>query len=374
MRVRRDHWRDQVPLICFVRLSVLWRERAHLATIQPRFWPRLLLILATSLAIAPLNGLQQLLYGRRIRATAVHPRPIFVLGHWRSGTTHLHNLLALDPRFAVVTNQQCITPEASLVGGRWLRRLMGLLLRQERPMDRMAWSPDLPQEEETAVAKSAPVSIHAAFQFPTQALELFERRVLQEPAGYAAALLRVLRIATLHGGGRPLVLKSPSHTAQIPLLLRLFPEARFVFLHRDPWAVYASTLHVHARVLPRTALEPYSRPCIQANVLALYRRLMGSYLRERQHIPAGQLVEIAYADLDADPLTTLERLYAALDLGPFEPQRQRVATYVDQQSGHRRNRLQLSAADRELVSAHWAFAVEAFGYGRAALAGAGHAR
>jgi hypothetical protein len=157
-------------------------------------------------------------------------------------------------------------------------------------------------------------------------------------------------------------------------LLRLFPEARFVFLHRDPWAVYASTLHVHARVLPRTALEPYSRPCIQANVLALYRRLMGSYLRERQHIPAGQLVEIAYADLDADPLTTLERLYAALDLGPFEPQRQRVATYVDQQSGHRRNRLQLSAADRELVSAHWAFAVEAFGYGRAALAGAGHAR
>jgi hypothetical protein len=186
MRVRRDHWRDQVPLICFVRLSVLWRERAHLATIQPRFWPRLLLILATSLAIAPLNGLQQLLYGRRIRATAVHPRPIFVL--------------------------------------------------------------------------------------------------------------------------------------------------------------------------------------------ALYRRLMGSYLRERQHIPAGQLVEIAYAELDTDPLTTLERLYAALDLGPFEPQRQRVATYVDQQSGHRRNRLQLSAADRELVSAHWAFAVEAFGYGRAALAGAGHAR
>jgi hypothetical protein len=171
MRVRRDHWRDQIPLICFVRLSVLWSERAHLATIQPRFWPRLLLILATSLAIAPLNGLQQLLYGRRIRATAVHPRPIFVL--------------------------------------------------------------------------------------------------------------------------------------------------------------------------------------------ALYRRLMGSYLRERQHIPAGQLVEIAYA---------------ALDLGPFEPQRQRVAASVHQQRGHRRNRLQLSATDRELVSAHWGFAVEALGYGRAALAGAGHAR
>jgi hypothetical protein len=108
-------------------------------------------------------------------------------------------------------------------------------------------------------------------------------------------------------------------------------------------------------------------------VLALYRRLIGSYLRERQRIPTGQLVEIGYADLDADPLTTLERLYAALDLGPFEPQRQRVAAYVDEQRGHRRNRLQLSTADRELVSAHWAFAFEAFGYGRAALAGAGHA-
>jgi hypothetical protein len=101
------------------------------------------------------------------------------------GTTHLHNMVALDSRFAVVTNQQGITPEAFLVGGRWLRRFMGLLVRPERPMDRMAWSPNSPQEEETAVAKSASVGIHAAVQLPAQAQGLQSRATLAW-AGHAS--------------------------------------------------------------------------------------------------------------------------------------------------------------------------------------------
>ena len=55
--------------------------------------------IATSPTTDPLHPLR-LLFGRRISRQPLHPEPVFILGHPRTGTTHLHNLLALDPAFA----------------------------------------------------------------------------------------------------------------------------------------------------------------------------------------------------------------------------------------------------------------------------------
>jgi omega-hydroxy-beta-dihydromenaquinone-9 sulfotransferase len=57
-----------------------------------------------------LGLLQSAIYGTRLRAVNVEHDPIFVLGHWRSGTTHLHELLALDNRLACPTVFECGAP------------------------------------------------------------------------------------------------------------------------------------------------------------------------------------------------------------------------------------------------------------------------
>ncbi len=68
-------------------------------------------------------------YGGRIARAAIQP-PIVVLGHWRSGITHLHNLLALDERFAAPRYSQVLIPDTFLTGEHLFCQTAERLLRR----------------------------------------------------------------------------------------------------------------------------------------------------------------------------------------------------------------------------------------------------
>ena len=61
------------------------------------------------------NGLQKLIWYRRVRRTEIKQPPLFIIGHWRSGTTWLHELLALDDRFTYPTTYVCFNPNRFLL-------------------------------------------------------------------------------------------------------------------------------------------------------------------------------------------------------------------------------------------------------------------
>jgi hypothetical protein len=117
---------------------------------------------AVSVTLAAANNsllglLQSAIYGARLRNTEIEHDPIFVLGHWRSGTTHLHELLALDDRFAFPTSFECFAPHHCLVTDRVYPKLFSWLLPGKRVMDDMALGFGRPQEDELAlVALGAP--------------------------------------------------------------------------------------------------------------------------------------------------------------------------------------------------------------------------
>src|SRR5262249_51044992 len=148
------------------------------------------------------------------------------------------------------------TPDCSWGAERWLKPLLARIVPVERPMDNMVWPVDAPQEDEIPLAKLTPYSFYMRSLFPMESADLFRRYVLLEgaPAGLVgestAKYRRILQVATLSAGGRRLVLKNPVNTARIRLLRALFPDAKFVHIVRDPYQVFASTLHLHTRVLP----------------------------------------------------------------------------------------------------------------------------
>ena len=74
-------------------------------TIHWRFWHVVVVGMVVCLIHSILGAIQKLVYGRRIRRTTLRP-PIFILGHWRTGTTLLHELLSLDPRHGYPTSYQ----------------------------------------------------------------------------------------------------------------------------------------------------------------------------------------------------------------------------------------------------------------------------
>ena len=360
--------RYQLTFNSFIRptnILNLWR---HLPEISLRYWPRALLIIATSLLSQPLRFLEAACYRRRIARTQIDQSPVFIIGHWRSGTTHLHNLFAQDPALGWVSMYQAIAPDNSLIGGKWLKRLLGWVLPTHRPMDNMVWPIDSPQEEEVALGKTTAYSFYSQFMFPRWARSFFDRYVMlrgvpdRVVAEVKARYLRVLRIATIHARGRRLVLKNPVNTARIRLLLELFPDAKFVHIHRSPYEVYASTRNLHRSITRFTTLQSLDGSIVADTVYALYEEMMRQFFTDRTLIPRGNLAEVRFDDLERDPLGEMSRLYQELSLPGFAEAEPFLRQYVSSQTGYRKNRFTLSPVEREQIARQWMFAFAELGY------------
>ena len=125
--------------------------RRHFGEIEWLYYAHRVLFLVSISLFHSLVGLfENLLYSRRVESQDVHPEPVFILGHPRTGTTHLHNLLALDGnRFGYCTTFQAGFPSTFLILERF-SWLLSPLMDKTRPMDQMKLSFELPQEDEIA--------------------------------------------------------------------------------------------------------------------------------------------------------------------------------------------------------------------------------
>lgn len=365
-----DDLRYQLGLLSFIRPEVLLRQTRRLPSIWWRRLPRVGAIAAGGAAGTPLRLAAR---GRAKDLPEPSEAPVFIIGHWRSGTTHLHNLMANDPQFAALRMYQALAPDAAATSIGWLESALGRVMPLQRPMDAMVWPMTAPQEEEIPLAKLTPNSWYTQFLFPQDAVATFERCVLAaNPGGdqrvraeIETHLRRLYAVASARDGGRPLLSKNPVHTARVGLLRAMYPQARFVFIHRDPYEVFASTMNLHRRILRLTALQRYDDADIEANVLALYRLVMTQYLDDIHAVPAAQRMEVAYADLDRDPANVVARIYDRLDIGGHDNAAAAISAYVETQVGYRKNRFApISQRLVERIDRAWGFAFDRWGYER----------
>ena len=341
--------------------------------IDRAFVPRALFVCLTTLLTSPLRLVEQMRYGRRIRRTAIHPAPIFIIGHWRSGTTHLHNLLCQDENLGSLTTFQAMAPGFCLVGDGAVKRFFARVAASRYPtrlIDNVPLAFDAPQEDEFALANLSPYSFVHTFSLPRQAEEIFERSVLfdglsqRDRDRWVDAYMTILQTATLTSGGSRLVVKNCAHTARIQTLLEIFPNAKFVHIHRDPYEIFVSTLHTHRTVLLRSQLQEIEPERVEAHVLWFYDRLMRRFLADRSSIPAGNLVEVRFEDLETAPLEQLRRVYGELDLPGFVDAEPRFRSYLNSVAGYRKNVYELDGDVIAKVNEHWAFAFKEWDYDR----------
>ena len=125
--------------------------RNHFA-VSPARLPFTMLGFVTSVLNSILNLVQTLIFARRIRACVLEEPPIFIIGHWRTGTTFLHELLMIDERFTAPTTLECFAPADCLILYQLLRHLFNFALPPRRPMDNMPVGWDRPQEDEFALS------------------------------------------------------------------------------------------------------------------------------------------------------------------------------------------------------------------------------
>ncbi|MBI4515548.1 MAG: sulfotransferase [Deltaproteobacteria bacterium] len=341
--------------------------------IEREYLPRLLAVSLSTLLTSPLRLYESVRYGRLVDRTAIHPAPIFILGHWRTGTTHLHNLLCQDRQFGYISTFQAMAPGFCLGGEHRLKSWLARKAQKDHPtreIDNMPLDLDAPQEESFALANMTPYAWLHLYTLPQQAAEIFDKYGLlhnlsaAERAEWKRAYLTLLRKATLRSGGKPLVLKDPANSGRVRVLLELFPQAKFIHICRDPYRVLPSMKGVYKVVLPKAQLQHISPQQIEALVLHFYEQLMCKYLAEKSLIPAGHLVEVKYEELEAAPLEQLRRIYDGLHLPGFAAAEPALRAYSDAVTNFQKNTYRVDDAVIDKVNRHWKFALQEWGYPR----------
>lgn len=262
------------------------------------------------------------------------PAPIFIIGHWRSGTTHLANLLSRSPAFGILSPMDVGLPAEALGLARAARPFVEQFFPRTRLIDGIALANDLPQEDELALANLSTLSSNHGIYFPNRLRREFDRALFGDGVGarelgrWSRALLRFVGKMTLAAGNRPLLIRNPASSTRIGLLLGLWPDARFIHIHRHPAEVYASSVRMITTLVRELSL---GRP--DADVAGLvrhvYPRLMTRLMRDSAGLPPDRFVEIRHDSLRRQPLDELERVHRTLSLPGFDAALPRFAAYLD---------------------------------------------
>ncbi|WP_202617322.1 sulfotransferase family protein [Roseimaritima sediminicola] len=344
------------------RLLAENRWRAH-----PSRWA----MVGTVSMAAPFNDslwlLQQALYGRRLRNAELVAPPLFILGHWRSGTTLLHELVNKDPRLGCPSTYQCFAPHHFLVSEWFFRTFASWLLPSKRPMDNMEAGWDRPQEDEFALMNLGAPSPYRRIAFPNnpppdlQYLDWTDIDPQQEQQW--VDYLRRFLLAVSYRSERRVVLKSPTHTGRIGVLSRAFPGAKFLHITRDPRSLFPSTCRLWQSLDQVQAFQVPDPEPLEAYVIECFRRMYTGFHRDVDALSSDQIVHVRYEDLVADPVATLEHIYDALQLDDFAAVRPELQAWADNQHReYKTNRHHLPAETEARIKTEWADYFERYGY------------
>lgn len=311
--------------------------------IDLRHLPQASLITLFVIATLPVRLLETLRFGAAVRRHRLQESPVFIVGHWRSGTTNTHNHFLQDPQFASVTLLHCAIPSGFLTWG-WLARLiMNRRLPKSRPMDEVPLGIDEPMSEDFALAGLTHMSHYLNYFFPRIAERTFRETVLFENvsqhdiAHWGNAFDFLLRKVSYASGGRRLLLKNPPNIGRIPEVLKRYPDAKFIHVCRDPWLVHASTMKLMERFVQQMSFQSCSSEQIEEFVSVRYGLIMNRWLQDRHLIPAENLIEIRHEDMTSDAMPILERVYNQFGLRGWDQVRPRMQAYIASLAGYRNN-------------------------------------
>jgi omega-hydroxy-beta-dihydromenaquinone-9 sulfotransferase len=345
-----------VRLLFRNRLAISWSR-----------WHIVLMVSVSSLHHSALGIVERLCFGFRIARARVHPAPVFILGHWRSGTTLLHELFACDRQLACPSTYDCFSPLHFLLTRRWAPRLLRWTLPDRRPMDNMAVGFDRPQEDEFALCLLGQPSPLAHVAFPNRiGPEAAELDVARLPRATQLRWMRVFyrflqRLSLVHGEV-PFMLKSPPHMMRIRLIVELFPNARFIFISRDPYDLFPSTLYLWRTMYAHHSLQEPDWSGLQERILATYEIMHDRFEADRALIAPGRLHQVRFEDLVEAPLTVMSIAYAKLGLGGFDQARAGMERYLATVKDYRGNQLPITEKERAIISVRWRRIFAAQGY------------
>lgn len=334
-------------------LKILFKNKINLT-----YYKDILRLFKVSIFSSIYSIIDRLRYHNQIAKQKITEPPIFIIGHWRSGTTYLQKLLIKDKQFTSPTFFQCAFPLGFISAEKHLKPVIKNTLPATRIFDTMPFGVDEPFDDEFALLKLTSSSIMLHFVFPE--VSSFKKEDKFNTKSWSDSFRFFAKKITWATGKR-IIFKSPINTLRVKELITLFPNAKFIYVHRNPEDVFVSSLFQAEKLFKHNKLHK-NKTNVREFILSRYMVLLEEYEKSRQLIPDSQLIEIGFELLETSPVKTAQSIYDGLEIKGFEIALPEIENYLEMNRNYRKNTYKISEDDQALVNDRWSKAYELFGY------------
>ena len=320
----------------------------------------------------PFELLQYLIFGQRIKKTIISKDPVFILGHYRSGTTYLQKLMVSNKRFGYMTNYDSLFPNSNLLFGNRMQHVFQRLIhlfKIKNPFfhNSIVFLSEVCEEDDYLMNKASAYSAYWGLVFPKRWREwlngspqLMNQAYLK---GWKSEYLKTIKYATFKNKGKQLVLKSPPNTERISILMQLFPQAKFIYIYRNPFHMYYSIRNMWKKVILKYySVQEILDEQLDEIIFDHFIYLNNQYEKDKALIPDGNLIEISYEELKADPFKAIQKIYSGIKLPDFESTANDLLSQIESEKEYQNFQYQFSDSTLKKIQEKWGKYIQAWGY------------
>lgn len=313
------------------------------------------------------HWIDRLTFRKKLKKFVFKEPPLFIIGHWRSGTTYLHNILSKDPSAGYLTTYHSVFPNN--LKSKWLfKTFMRIFMPKKRPGDSVEMSVNLPQEDEYGLSNLSHQSYYHFFYFPSSFRSLysdyvrFESLSVDEIVDWKLKYKHLVIKALINSNGSRAIIKNPVNTGRMLKLLELFPEANFVYIVRNPVIVYLSTKKFFEQWFPLLNLEHFPLEDISDMVLEVYVKLIKDYLSDKESVDSNRITEVRFEVLLENPVQEIKRIYDNYNFKDFQALKPVFQEYLDSIKSYRKDSYTMEQQKLDKVVSSLGFAMKHWNY------------
>ena len=318
----------------------------------PKHIARILFLFQSSCWSSLFSLAEQARYRQALKKSPVPTDPIFIIGHWRTGSTFLHQLMNQDPNLTTPTLYQVALPDHFISSYHFYKYIFAAFAGKSRPMDNVKIGIDEPQEDEYAMFRLTTFSPLEQLIFP-QKREYFLNRTpslpednkLEEWNSCMTNFYKKIYYST----GKRIVSKNPFNSLRIPLLAKLFPEARFIHIVRHPFAVVPSTKHLWSVVQKQNILNNKGYIPGTEEIAMVLNDMTVRIQDDCDKLSYSRVAEIRYEDLEQDPKRRLKDLYTQLQLPFTSTFEASLDLFTSEVSGYKKNIFNITEEEKKVI-------------------------
>lgn len=314
------------------------------------------------LMIEPFRILELIFFERKINKIELSHPPIFILGHWRSGTSYLQNLICQNPNVTTYSIFRFLLPDIFLISESWLKPLLNWLVKKIKlpySFQRANLDLNIPGEMEVAMCSLANSTSYTwGHIFPRNFNKTAHKRIYNLTSDNSNKWLDdydyLIRKIALKSANKQVVVKSPGDTGRVKFLLQKYPNAKFIYIKRDPIKVFFSNQYLWKVIQRENSVQLLPQHQIDELIFQNYQSLLLAYDEQKKCIPSNQLFELDYKQLIESPEIVIQNIYEQLEIKDF-PDKE-ISTFLNKQKTYIKTDYNPSAEMVSKIKANWSFA------------------